>query len=124
MTSTIRMNFELFGSFLCVDAMKREINSFLWPYVATTMYNELECVCVGCEGIVLAEREEAYEALLNFQVKHSRRKKDDVNAISSDGFLNQKVINRFGFRNAKFVIDYWHLFKQVRISVCYVIKTE
>ena len=60
MTSTMRKNFELFGSFLSVDVMKRDTNKLLWPYMAVTMYNEMDSVCVGCEGMVLSEREEAY----------------------------------------------------------------
>ena len=68
MTSTMRMNFELYGGYLSVDAMKRDLNTLLWPYMATSMWNELNQVCVGCEGILLSEREEAYKALLNFQV--------------------------------------------------------
>ena len=114
MTSTMRKNFELFGGFCCVDAMKRDLNTLLWPCVAVTMYNELDSVCVGCEGIVLSEREEAYKAMLDFQVNHSRRKRNEVYGISSDGFLNQSIIHRFGFKNTIFVMDYWHLFNQVR----------
>ena len=68
MTSTMRMNFELYGGYLSVDAMKRDLNTLLWPYMATSMWNELNQVCVGCEGILLSEREEAYKALLEFQV--------------------------------------------------------
>ena len=113
MTSTMRNNFELYGGFVCVDAMKRDLNTLLWPYVAVTMYNEMDSVCVGCEGIVLSEREEAYQAMLEFQVKYSRRKKDEVYGISADGFLNQKIIHGFGFNKTKFVMDYWHLFKSV-----------
>jgi hypothetical protein len=45
---------------------------------------------------------------------HSRRKKDQVYGISSDGFLNQRIIHEFGFTRTVFVMDYWHLFKQVR----------
>ena len=77
------------------------------------MYNEMDSVCVGCEGIVLSEREEAYRAMLDFQVKYSRRTKDQVYGISSDGFLNQRIIHEFGFKTTVFVMDYWHLFKQV-----------
>ena len=62
MTSTMRNNFELFGSYISVDAMKRDINILLWPYMAVTMLNEMGNVCVGCEGIMLSEREEAYKA--------------------------------------------------------------
>ena len=67
----------------------------------------------GCEGIVTSEKEEAYEAMLNFQVKYSRRKKENVHAIACDGFLGQSQIERFGFTNSVFIKDYWHLFKQV-----------
>ena len=56
MTSTTRMNFELYGGYLSVDAMKRDINTLLWPYMATSMWNDLNEVCVGCEGILLSER--------------------------------------------------------------------
>ena len=92
MTSTMRNNFELYGGFVCVDAMKRDLNTLLWPYVAVTMYNEMDSVCVGCEGIVLSEREEAYQAMLEFQVKYSRRKKDEVYGISADGFLDNSRV--------------------------------
>ena len=68
MTSTMRMNFELYGGYISVDAMKRDINTLLWPYMATSMWNDLNEVCVGCEGIILSEREEAYKAMLDFQV--------------------------------------------------------
>ena len=83
--------------------------------MATTMYNELDRVCVGCEGIMLAERVEAYKAMLDFQVRHSNRKANEVYGISSDGFLNQQILNDIGFKDTKFIMDYWHLFKQVSI---------
>ena len=86
MTSTMRMNFEMYGGYVSVDAMKRDINTLLWPYMATSMWNYLNQVCVGCEGILLSEREEAYKALLDFQVRYSRRSKDEVYGIACDGF--------------------------------------
>ena len=113
MTSTMRKNFELFGSFICVDAMKRDINTLIWPYMATTMYNEMNSVCVGCEGIVIGEREEAYNSMLDFQVRYSRRSKSEVKAISSDGFLSQPIIEGMGFTTTKFIIDFWHLFHSI-----------
>lgn len=71
MTSTMRMNFELYGGYVSVDAMKRDINTLLWPYMAVSMWNDLNEVCVGCEGIMLSEREEAYKAMLDFQVSEN-----------------------------------------------------
>ena len=79
MTSTMRMNFELYGGYLSVDAMKRDINTLLWPYMATSLWNDLNEVCVGCEGILLSEREEAYKAMLDFQV----RKRFDIGERSA-----------------------------------------
>ena len=52
----MRDNFERFGGFVAVDAMKRGINNLDWPYMALTMYNELPMICVGCEGIIISER--------------------------------------------------------------------
>ncbi len=40
MTATMRRNFELFGGYICLDMMKRGLNTLLWPYVAVTMYDE------------------------------------------------------------------------------------
>ena len=34
MTSTMRKNFELFGGSISVDAMKRDINTMIWPYIS------------------------------------------------------------------------------------------
>ena len=51
--------------------------------------------------------------MLDFQIKHSRRKRENAYGICCDGFLSQSIINGFGFTNTKFVLDYWHLFKQV-----------
>ena len=113
MTSTMRMNFEMYGGYVSVDAMKRDINTLLWPYMATSMWNYLNQVCVGCEGILLSEREEAYKALLDFQVRYSRRSKDEVYGIACDGFLNQDSIHKMGFTNTRYVSDHWHLFNQV-----------
>ena len=113
MTSTMRENFDLFGGYVCVDAMKRGINTLLWPYIATTMYNELESVCVGCEGIVTGERVGAYRALLDFQVRNSSRKKEEIYGLSVDGFLLQEVLNIMGFQSTRFVMDYFHLFDSV-----------
>ena len=117
MNSTMRHNFELFGSYISVDAMKRDINVLLWPYMAVTMLNELGNVCVGCEGIMLSEREEAYQAMLDFQTNHTRRSKHEVYGISADGILNQQVVDKFGFSNAKYVADYWHLFHSVSFVI-------
>ena len=73
-TSTMKDNFDRFGSFLSIDKMKRGINKLLWPYMSITMYNEINCVCVACEAIIFSEREEFYNAMIQFILKKSQKK--------------------------------------------------
>ena len=58
-TATMRDNFERHGGFVALDAMKRELNTLLWPCMATSMHNELNVICLACEAIVTSERKEA-----------------------------------------------------------------
>ena len=55
MTATMRRNFELFGSSICLDMMKSGINKFLWPYIAVVMYDKANHICIACKGIVCGE---------------------------------------------------------------------
>lgn len=115
-TSIMRDNFERFGGFIALDAMKREINSLLWPYMAITMYNELEMICLACEAIVITERKEAYKALINFvcDEKHSSRLHKDVSVLTADGAVNQNIVTHdFLLPNAHFMADQWHMFDSV-----------
>ena len=114
-TATMRDSFERFGGFISIDAMKRGINKFLWPYVAITMYNEMESICVGCEGIICTEREEAYRALIDFVLDSSpKRARSQIYVLSADGFVSQDIVtNKFNLPNAVFMADQWHLFDSV-----------
>ena len=66
MTATMRRNFELFGSFISLDMMKRGINKLLFPYTAVTMLDESNKICIACEGIVVGELEDMYKAQAEF----------------------------------------------------------
>ena len=113
-TATMRDNFERFGGFICLDMMKRGINKLLWPYVAVAMYNNLEEVCIGCEGIMTAERIEGYEFALNFMFDQTpARSKDKVYVVAGDGIFDESVIKKFGLTNAKFMIDNFHYFSKI-----------
>ena len=61
MAATMRSNFERFGHYV----MKRGINKLLWPYLAVTLLNDLNKVCVACESIMMAERDQAYIAVMD-----------------------------------------------------------
>ena len=74
----MRDNFERFGGFLSMDAMLCPINEIEWPYISISMYNELNSVCVACEGIVCGERVEAYKAMIDFFLITTQRELDMI----------------------------------------------
>ena len=111
MTATMRSNFERFGSYICLDAMKRELNTLNWPYFGISLYNELNSVCVGCESLMMSEQNDAYQFMLKscFEMCPGR-KPEDILIVSGDGFFTQNTLQYWGLLKAKFVADFWHLF--------------
>ena len=111
MTATMRRNYKLFGSFICVDMMKRAINTLLWPYTAVTMLDEMKKFCVGCEGIVCGERQDMYGAQAAFLEEYAPGcPLSEVLIVAGDRFFNQSVVVSMGFTNATFIVDQWHLY--------------
>ena len=71
--------------------MKRELNHLHWPYIAVSLRNELDKVCVCAEGIVATEKENAYKLLVDFVIKNSLgRNRSGVYVLSGDGFFFRK----------------------------------
>ena len=88
----MRDNFERFGGFTSLDMIKMETNTLLQLYIALSMRNELEQVCIETEGIVAMERAEAYQFLINFIIHNTlNRKKDDVYVLSGDVFSQAMI---------------------------------
>ena len=114
-TAIMRDNFERFGGYLSMDAMLRPINEMEWPYMSISMYNELNSVCVACEGIVCGERLEAYKAMIDFVLQNNtKRTRSDIDVVASDGILDQeKVTNCLQLPNAIFMADVYHLLDSV-----------
>ena len=79
------------------------------------MYNEINCVCVACEAIICSEREESYNAMIQFVLKNSnKRSNENIHVIAADGFINQDcVTNKFGLPHATYMCDTWHLFASI-----------
>ena len=65
MTATMRRNFELYGGYICLDMMKRALNTLLWPYAAVTMFDEHHQICIACEGIVCGEKVDMYAFMMH-----------------------------------------------------------
>ncbi len=111
MTATMRRNFELFGTYLNLDALKRTINKLLWPYYGVTMYNELNKICLALEGFMCGQEQlEAYYFIAEFLAKHAPgRPLSTVAIVAGDGIFDQDTIFKMGFTRLTFVLDHWHL---------------
>lgn len=110
MTVTMRRNFELHGSYISLDLMKCALNSLLWPCISVAMYNELWQICIGCEGMLLGDKKPMYKFLCQFlKTNVPGRAFESGNVVASDGFFSQEMIVEFGFVNATFIYDWWHL---------------
>ena len=72
-TAVMRDNFEQFGGYICIDAMKRHINTLDWPYISVVMNNELNNVYVTCEAILFSERIEGYKSIIQFILKNTSK---------------------------------------------------
>ena len=60
-TSAMRYNWEQYGFCLFLDAMKRDLNNFKWPYISVVVIDSYEKVRCCCEAIVSSERIDAYK---------------------------------------------------------------
>ena len=115
-TSTMRDNFERFGGFVVLGAMKRELNYLLWPHMEITMQDELNMIYLVCEAILMSERKEACKALISFvcDENHSARFYNDVSVLTADGAVNHHIFAYdFQLPNAHFMEDQWYLFDLV-----------
>ena len=56
-TAIMRDNFERFGGFISMDAMKRNLTNLDWPYMSICMYNELNSLYVLHVRVLCVVRE-------------------------------------------------------------------
>ena len=86
-----------------------------WPYMSISMYNELNSVCLACEGIVCGERVEAYSATVEFIIQNkNKRKKEDINVVAADEILDQdKVTHILRLPNPIYMVDVFHLLDSI-----------
>ena len=79
--ATMRDNFERFGGHISLDTMKRGIDKWLWPRVAIVAHDETRKACLGCEGLMIGEKKEAYDFMCKFLIGRS----PDKNAMRARG---------------------------------------
>ena len=89
--------------------MKRQLNAIHWPYIGPVVLNSEKRIEVVAESLICAERHEAYVWVLQCIFKMApRRKKETVNAIFGDCFLNSSITTSLGI-HAKVFHDHYHL---------------
>ena len=86
------------------------------------MYNDLDQVCVGCEGIFCGERELTCLFVVQLLLMGTPSSPEyKVYSVAGKGFFNQEMIDRFGFTNVKFVAEYFHLFVSGKKVIVFVV---
>ena len=116
-TGVMRGNYELYGHYLSLDAMRRELNTHHWCYVAGTVRNDMNesQVCIEC--LAIGERKDTYRFMLNSLIEFSPGlNPTDVFVVTSDAFLDQGFINEF-YPTANFLIDRYHLIEAIKKEV-------
>ena len=111
-TAVMRDNFDRFGAYICIDAMKRQINTLDWLYISVVMTNELNNVCVACEAILYTERIEGYKSIIQFILDNSdKRTKEDIYVLAADDIIEQRVVKEtLDLPNDTYMTYAYHLF--------------
>ena len=65
MTSVMCSNFEKFGTYISLDAMKKKTNIYLWAYLSMVVKNEFRKPVVCCKSVIFEETRNAYEFVVN-----------------------------------------------------------
>ena len=115
-TGVMRADFELYGSSLFVDMMKRIMNSYNWPYVSIVVIDANGQPRTAMEGITCTERQAAYVFVVDCLFRMTPgRKKEEVLALFSDGILTASILNENGMNlpNCQFFWDQFHLLDSV-----------
>ena len=101
----MRRNYELYGSYISLNFMKRGLNKLLWPYFAVCMNDENMRLYLGAEGMLCGEQNEMYALAAWFLSKYAtKRLLIDVNVVAADQFLCQETVKKLGFVNAIFFL--------------------
>ena len=91
-TSIMRDYFEIFGHYVSLDDVKRELNALLWNYTGVALINELGKLCMGCEAITCTERLAVCAELVRFMIFYSNRKSHDIRVVTADKIANHKFV--------------------------------
>lgn len=115
MTKTMKEKWVRFGSTLSLDAMKRQLNSLHWPYIAPVIFDHELRVGVVAESLVIEESHPAYGFVLQsiFEMEPNRDK-SQVTIIFADCGITNSLLEPFEMEHTCNVIwDSFHLLSKV-----------
>ncbi|MGH7974653.1 MAG: hypothetical protein ACREBR_03940 [bacterium] len=114
-TPAMRAAFERIGWFLCLGAMKRQLNDLKWPYVGPVVLDENRKVTVVAEAFVNSERLDMYSFIMRSIYEMAPgRPKEKVTAIYGDCFLKQSLLEPLGMSGStRLFWDHYHLLQQI-----------
>jgi len=119
-SGVMRGNKDLFGHYLSLDALRRELNDHHWSYLATTVKDDVNesQVCIEC--LAVGERKDTYRYLLKSLIEFTPcLDPSDVHVIASDAFLDQQFIVEF-FPSSHYLIDRYDLLEAIKKKVTLV----
>jgi hypothetical protein len=95
--ANMRLQLELNGRYISLDAMKRKIVSCNWPYMGVALLDPDHNLFVGAEGICAAERNEAYVFVMQAILEMTPKlKQSDIKIIAADGLLSPGLLAKAG----------------------------
>lgn len=112
MTPLMRRNFELYGSVLFLDAMKRQQNSVYWPYIGPVSLDGDGRVVLCGESIICSERVDAYAFVVDAILEMApRRSRESIDILFGDGILSGgSLLTKLRINDScKIVLDAYHL---------------
>ena len=113
-TSQMRSDFELYGNFISIDMMMRQMNNLKWPYFGPLILDGNNKVRVIGEACLLGEYHEAYKVVLETLLEFTpNRKNTSIQIIAADCAVTEDFMNQINLPNAKLIWDRYHLINHV-----------
>lgn len=115
MTKSMKEKWVRFGSTISLDAMKRQLNSLHWPYIAPVVQDQELRVCVIAESLMIEESYASYAFVLQsiFEME-PKRNRSTVGIIFADCIISKNFLADVGMEETSHVIwDSFHLTSKV-----------
>ena len=115
MTPRNRYNLIRFGNIIFLDAQKRQMNEFCWPYIGPVIKNGENKVGTVCESIVTGETLSFYVWILKMMEETEPTwKLSNIKIIFADNFIAEELLSSLGIEDTCTLrCDKYHLLHEV-----------